>query len=246
MARQARIVVPGVAHHVTQRGNYQQDVFYSDGDYSEYLTLLSESADRYDLAVSAYCLMPNHVHLIATPAREESLAKALGRTHLMYAQHVHRRHGRLGHLWQSRFYSCPMDEAHAHNAAIYVEQNPVRAGLTAAPWEYPWSSAGAHCGENDDPYRLLDLRSWRKEMAVTKWRHTLVSVPDSDPTARSLLAHTRSGRPLGNDAFLDALEERLGHGVRIRRRGRPKGSADRIARKPRTGPDRSESGPTPQ
>ncbi|MBI2432596.1 MAG: transposase [Candidatus Hydrogenedentes bacterium] len=103
MARQARVVVPGAAHHVTQRGNYQQDIFFSEDDRRIYLRYLRESADRYDLSILAYCLMTNHIHLVAVPAREESLSKALARAHLLYAQHVHRLHQRVGHLWQSRF-----------------------------------------------------------------------------------------------------------------------------------------------
>ena len=103
MAREARIVLPGVAHHATQRGNYRQDVFFADDDRRVYLSYLKESAAQYGLVIWAYCLMANHVHLVATPETESSLSKALGRTHLMYAQYIHRLHGRLGHLWQSRF-----------------------------------------------------------------------------------------------------------------------------------------------
>ena len=127
MARQPRIVLPGVAHHVTQRGNNRQDVFFVDDDRRMYLSCLKESAALYGLEVFAFCLMTNHIHLVATPHTEDALARAIGPTHLMYAQYVHRLHRRLGHFWQNRFYSCPLDEAHAHNAAAYVELNPVRA-----------------------------------------------------------------------------------------------------------------------
>jgi putative transposase len=153
MGRQARIVIPGVAHHVTQRGNYRQDVFFTDDDRRVYLSYLRESAQLHGLAVSAYCLMTNHVHLVATPERGESLAKTMGRTHLMYAQYIHRLHGRLGHLWQNRFYSCPMDDDYTHNATAYVELNPVRAGMVEAASDYAWSSARAHCDLGGDPSR---------------------------------------------------------------------------------------------
>lgn len=136
------MVIPVVAHHVTQRGNYRQDVFFTEADRRVYRALLRESAKRHGLGVSAYCLMTNHVHLVMTPEREESLVKALGRTHLMYAQYIHRLHGRLGHLWQSRFYSCPLDNAHAHNAAAYVELNPVRAKMVKKAWDYVVQWAG--------------------------------------------------------------------------------------------------------
>ena len=120
MVRRARIVLPGVAHHVTQRGSNRQDVFFVDDDRRVYVSYLKESAARYGLSVLAYCLMSNHIHLVLTPETERSLSKALGRTHLMYAQYVHRLQGRSGPFWQSRYYSCPLDEAHAHNAAAYV------------------------------------------------------------------------------------------------------------------------------
>ena len=157
MVRHARIVLPGVAHHVTQRGNDRQDIFFGDGDRRQYLAYLRESAQREGVELSAYCLMTNHVHLVVTPEREDSLARALGRTHLLYAQYVFKAQGRSGHLWQSRFYSCALDEAHAHNAAAYVELNPVRAAMVSAPWEYAWSSAAGHCGVGGDHSGMLDF-----------------------------------------------------------------------------------------
>lgn len=230
MARQARIVVPGAAHHVTQRGNYRQDVFFTDDDRRVYLALLRESAGQYGLAVSAYCLMTNHVHLVVIPAEEASLAKALGRTHLMYAQYIHSLHARLGHLWQSRFYSCPMDAAHAHMAAAYVELNPVRAGMVKAPWDYAWSSAAVHCGSRRDSSGLLDLQSWFAQMPAPEWKATLDALTSNDATAERIRTHTRTGRPLGADSFLSKVETYLGRRVRAPRRGRPRGSTDRSPR----------------
>ncbi|MCP4639313.1 MAG: transposase [bacterium] len=234
MARQARVVVPGVAHHVTQRGNNGQDVFFVDDDYGVYLSYLKESAARYGLGVSAYCLMTNHVHLVATPETEESLSRTLGRTHLMYAQYVHRLHGRLGHFWQSRFYSCPLDDAHAHNAAAYVELNPVRAGMTARAWDYAWSSAAAHCGEGGDPSGALELGAWFDAMPATKWKKTLKAVAKSKGAVEGLRLHTRTGRPLGDDTFLSKVEALVGRRVRAVPRGRPKGSKDTKKRKRRS------------
>jgi putative transposase len=232
MARQARIVVPGAAHHVTQRGNNRQDIFFVDGDRRVYLCYLRESAVKYGLGVSAYCLMTNHVHLVVIPEREESLAKALGRAHLMYAQYVHRLHGRLGHFWQSRFYSCPMDDAHAHNAAAYVELNPVRAGLCGHAWEYPWSSAAVHCGDGQSP-GLLALDSWFRQMPPEEWKATLEAIGSSAETIECLRLHTRTGRPLGGDFFLSKLETLLNRRFRIVHTGRPKGSKDKSKRKRR-------------
>jgi len=132
---------------VAQRGNNRQDVFFVDDDRRVYVSYLKEGAARYGLSVLAYCLMSNHIHLVVTPETEGSLSKALGRTHPMYAQYVHRLNGRSGHFWQNRYYSCPLDEAYTHNVAAYVELNPVRAGTVKIPWDYAWLSAGAHCGK---------------------------------------------------------------------------------------------------
>ncbi len=219
---------------MTQRGNNAQDVFFVDDDRRVYLSYLKESAERCGVAVSAYCLMTNHVHLIVTPEKEDSLAKTLGRTHLMYAQYVHRLHGRLGHFWQSRFYSCPLDERQTQNAAAYVELNPVRAGMVSSAWDYAWSSAGAHCGEMGDPSGLLALSAWFEQVSVAQWRATLHAIAQSDGTVQRLRLHTRTGRPLGDDTFLSKVETLLGRRVRALPHGRPKGSTDKAKRKPRT------------
>jgi len=216
-------VLPGVAHHVTQRGNNRQDVFFVDDDRRVYLSYLKDSATRYGLAISAFCLMSNHIHLIAIPETEDALAKAVGRTHLLYAQYVNQLHGRLGHLWQSRFYSCPLDAAHAHNAAAYVELNPVRAGMAAHPWDYPWSSAGAHCGDGDDPFGILALHDWRGCMPAKEWKATLKAIDGSDDAVERLRSYTRTGRPLGDDTFLSKVETFLGRRVRPLPVGRQKG-----------------------
>lgn len=224
MSREARIVLPGVAHHVTQRGNNRQAVFFVEDDRRVYLAYLKESAERHGVSVSAFCLMTNHIHLVATPRTEESLAKALGRTHLMYAQYVHRLHGRSGHFWQNRFYSCALDEAHAHNAAAYIELNPVRAGLVGHAWDYAWSSAGAHCGVTGDPSGMLALDEWCRGMPLGEWKATLETIVGRGGAFEQLWRHTRTGRPLGDDAFLSQVEALLGRRVRPLPIGRPKGS----------------------
>lgn len=223
MARHARIVLPGVAHHVTQRGNNRQDIFFVDDDRRVYLSYLADSAGRCGLAISAFCLMTNHVHLVATPQTEDALAKALGRAHLMYAQYVHRLHGREGHFWQNRFYSCPLDEAHARNAAAYVELNPVRAGMAAHAWDYPWSSAGAHCGTQCAPAGLLTLEEWFERMPAKEWKATLKAIRASTMAVERLRLHTRTGRPLGDDVFLSQIETVLGRRIRPLPIGRQKG-----------------------
>ena len=157
MPRLARIVLKNVPHHITQRGNNHQNVFFVDDDRMVYLELLKDQSQRFGLDVLGYCLMTNHVHIIAVPVNDTALAKAIGRTHFLYTQYVNRMHSRSGHLWQNRFFSCPMDTLHLWKAMQYVETNPVRSGLVRKPWRYPYSSAAAHI-ENSDPTNILDMK----------------------------------------------------------------------------------------
>jgi putative transposase len=166
MPRSARAVRPGLPHHVTQRGNRRQVTFFCADDYRTYLRIMIGRCERHGLDIWAYCLMPNHVHLIAVPETEEALARAVGETHRIYATEINRRQGWQGHLWQARFSSTVMDEGYLLAAARYVERNPVRAELVAAPEKYPWSSARCHVEGTYDPLLseppLLDMvGDWR-------------------------------------------------------------------------------------
>ncbi len=232
MPRVARIVLPGVPHHVTQRGNNHQDVFFVDADREVYLNLLRDQSDRFGLKIVGYCLMTNHVHLVATPSDELSLAKAVGRTDFLYTQYVNRLHRRSGHLWQNRFYSCALDEVHLWRALCYVERNPVRARLVRLAWDYPWSSAGAHTGAAD-PSGLLDWAEWTDLWTPDKWRAELRSPEDAEGLSRIRLS-THRGRPLGSDSFISKLERRLGCRLRPLPVGRPKKATkkERARRKP--------------
>jgi putative transposase len=149
MSRMARVVLPGCWHHVTQRGNLRQAVFFEASDRQFYLELLRQNCLRFRVAIAGYCLMGNHVHLLAIPSRENGLAHALGRTHNDYARWLNLRRFHSGHLWQNRYYSCPLDEAHGWEALRYVELNPVRAGLVTCAADWPWSSARAHVSGTD-------------------------------------------------------------------------------------------------
>ena len=150
MARLARVVAPGVPHHVTQRGNRRQETFFGKADYRAYLELMAEWCGRCAVEIWAYCLMPNHVHLIATPKTQDGLRRAIGEAHRRYTRRVNGREDWTGHLWQGRFTSFPMDETHLLAAARYVELNPVRARLMKRAQDYPWSSARAHLAGGDD------------------------------------------------------------------------------------------------
>jgi len=221
MPRVARIVAPGFPHHIVQRGNNRQDVFFVDDDRRFYLSALGEQSRRCGLKVLAYCLMTNHVHLIAIPASVDSLHRAIGRTDFLYTQYVNRLHGRSGHLWQNRFYSCVLDEAHLLAALAYVERNPVRAKLAKRAWLYPWSSAKARI-DGVDRSRVLEETWWKEFTAGMDWQSFLTRPEDEKQTA-SLRLHTRVGRPLGTDSFLSKLEKSLGMRVRPLPRGWRKG-----------------------
>ena len=209
MARLARVVVPKIPHHVTQRGNRRQRVFFSSDDYQEYLRLMAEWCSSWDVEIWAYCLMPNHVHLIAVPARCECLRRAIGEVHRRYTRHINFREGWRGYLWQGRFASYPMDTMYLFTAARYIENNPVRTGLVAVPDDYEWSSAKAHVsGRDDDLVKVLPLLA-----KVSDWRAFLTQ-PLQKHESETLRRHVRTGRPLGSDSFIEDLERGLGRTLR--------------------------------
>jgi len=221
MPRIARIVIPDVAYHVTQRGNNRQDVFLKERGWEVYLEFLREYSRQFELHILGWCLMTNHVHLVAVPGRADSLALVIGRTDLRYTQYVNRLYRRSGHLWQNRFYSCALDERHAVAALRYVEQNPVRAKLCRVPWRYAWSSAAAHVGQGD-PWELLDLAAWGRDWTGEEWKRMLREGLDAKEMG-ALRRHTSRGRPLGSDSFVSKIESLIGRRVRALPSGRPKG-----------------------
>ena len=151
MPRLARLVVPDYPHHVTQRGARRQQTFFSSEDYRTYLSLLAEATLKSGVQVWAYCLMPNHVHLVVVPTTEDGLKNSFREVHRKYALKINRRSEWRGHLWQERYHSCVMDESHLLAAVRYIELNPVRAGICPEPEEWPWSSIHAHLGRKEDP-----------------------------------------------------------------------------------------------
>ena len=149
--RPPRLVVPGYAHHVTQRGVRKSPTFYDDSDHLVYIRILHEACADKAVQIHAYCLMPNHVHLIAIPSTEKGLSQVLRDAHTEYTMYFNAKHGFVGHAWQARPWIFVMDERHLWNAIRYVERNPVRARIVARAEDYRWSSAPAHCGARDDP-----------------------------------------------------------------------------------------------
>ena len=214
MARIARVIAPGFPHHITQRGNRRMPTFFRNEDYEAYLTLLAEWCRTCRVEVWAYCLMPNHVHLIAVPETPEGLRQAIGEAHRRYTRMINSRSGWSGHLWQGRFASFVMDESYLLAATRYVELNPVRAGLTADPFAWRWSSAAAHlAGQDDSLVKVAALL----EM-VGDWRQFLLESPAND-MMNDLRKHERTGRPLGRESFLQRLENTLSRVLRKQKPG---------------------------
>lgn len=159
MPRIARVVIPHVAHHITQRGVRSINIFDNSKDKKSYLNILSELSLEAQLEIHAYCLMDNHVHLLAVPKKEDSLRKVIGETHRLYTRMINFRKKVRGHLFQERFFSCPLDEAHYVATARYIERNPVRAKMCAKAWDYEFSSAKYHVGLKPDDI-LLTKKNW--------------------------------------------------------------------------------------
>ncbi|MBX3176796.1 MAG: transposase [Candidatus Hydrogenedentes bacterium] len=200
MPRTARIVLPGVPHHITQRGNNRQQVFFDDADHKAYLAMLREEALDHGFRILGYCLMPNHVHIVGIPARKASLARTVGAANFRYTVHAKRKYRRHGHLWQGRFYSCPMDENHTIRALCYVELNPVRAGMQSLAWEYTWSSAKAHSFSHAES-SLLNLERWRGRFTALEWREHLLETSGNTAFLNRIRYCTQKGRPLGDADF---------------------------------------------
>ncbi len=218
MARLPRVVIADVPHHVTQRGNARQVIFGGDPDRLAYLELLRQHCALYRLSLLGYCLMSNHVHLIVIPRTAHSLAQALKHTHGRYAAYWNARQSSSGHVWQGRFYSCPLDDSHLWTALRYVELNPVRAGMADAAAQWRWSSAAAHCGASFiDP--LLEMELWRKRWTAAEWRSYLAA-GESPVEVAALRQFTHTGRPLGSAAFVAELEQSTLRLLTPRKRGR--------------------------
>lgn len=216
MPRIARIVVPGLAYHITHRGNHREDIFYRRQDRWVYKKWLRRYCARHRLEIWAYCLMTNHVHLIAVAKLPDALALAIGRTHWRFAQWQNLRNGWSGHLWANRYFSTPLDEQHLWAAARYVERNPVRAGLVARAELYEWSSARSHAMGKPDAL-LSSSRPFPGH--IKNWSEWLTS-PTDPKTLDALRKNTLTGRPSGSAAFVQELESELNRALGKPQRGR--------------------------
>jgi putative transposase len=218
MPRTARIVIPGIPHHITQRGNRQMEIFFTDADRAFYKKLLREACERHQVSCAGWCFMTNHIHLILIPPASDSLRAVLSSVHTSYTQRLNLRLGLSGHLFQGRYASYPMDEAHFMAALRYVENNPVKAELVAQAEDWEWSSARAHIRQSDDgltsqTYLQRHYPNWRA-MLSKGWE----SGADANEDIELAL---QSGMPRGSDDWRAQLVSQFGLAVRGTQRGRP-------------------------
>ena len=221
MARLARVLAVDTPYHLTQRGNARRTVFETDSDRLVYMSLLQECAHLYRLDILGYCLMRNHVHLIALPRRLDSMPRVLRCAHGRYAAYLNARRAASGHLWQGRYYSCPMDENHLWTALRYIERNPVRAQMADQAESYLWSSARMHCNEGYSD-GLVDLEMWRNRWSAQEWREFLACASGAEEEAERIRQFTHNGRPLGTLDFVRRLEQGTGRLLTAGKGGRPR------------------------
>lgn len=223
MARLARVVVPGVPHHVSQRGNHREAVFFNDGDYRAYLELITSAAKATGTEIWAYCLMPNQVHFIMTPSHPDGLRATFAEAHRRYSARIHARLKLTGHLWQGRFSSAAMDERHLLAAARYLAMNPVVAGLVKRARDWKWASTRAQLAGTDD--------------AVVATGPILARIPDfakllkgveDEAATRALLNSRTTGRPVGAAEWVKALEAQTGRRLAAGKRG-PKRASQEVS-----------------
>jgi len=211
LGRIARIVIPNCPHHIIQRGNRRQPVFFCDSDRYLYLRILREQGIKAGIIFLAYCLMNNHVHLIAIPRFMESFARGIAEAHRKYTTIINIRKGWKGYLWQGRFISYPLDDRHLYSAVRYAENNPVRANLVENAEDYPWSSAPAHVYHTQN--RLLT--NIDEFLDINNWSSYLKEKEEAS-VIENLKKHERTGRPLGDEEFIKKLEDLSGRRLRPR------------------------------
>lgn len=226
MGRLPRVLIPGLPHHVVQRGHDLNAVFVETADYEYYLENLIEYKAQYDVSVYAYCLMTNHVHLILEPRAEGSaISSLMRRLSARQARRVNRLERRTGTLWSGRFKSSIIDTDRYLLACLrYVELNPVRAGIVSQPGDYRWSSYAQQVGMCNnvwiDPHPLAPGPESRRAECRRAYREFVAAAVPADEIA---LIRQASGRNqlTGDSRFTDEIERRTGIRVEFRGRGRP-------------------------
>lgn len=219
MPRKPRIVIPGIAHHIIQRGNNRQYIFSEDQDYKTYCFWTNQYAQKYGVSILAYCLMGNHVHFIVIPDSSDGLARMFNSIHMRYAQYMNRKRKTSGHLWQGRFFSCICEGEHLRQAMRYVEQNPVRAKMVLDPWNYAWSSARWHVGAGSERYIQTKAVSF---MDKREWKAYLKN--EEETINDKLRKATQKGLAFASDTFVARWEKKLNCILHELKAGRPQKS----------------------
>jgi putative transposase len=219
MPRAARFVIPGYPFHITHRGNNKEKIFQSDEDRRRYLYWFEEAKQKYGMRVISYCLMNNHVHFIAFAQDDTSFAKTINTAHLRYARYFNQKNDRVGHLWQGRYYSCILDNAHLLAALRYVERNPVRAKMVVKPWEWVWSSTREHL--DLEKQGIISLESMSSYVSVPSWKE-YIDIDDRPVDLLEIRRQTFSWRAWADDSFKELIEKRYGVQLRFNPKGRPK------------------------
>jgi putative transposase len=209
MPRINRIIIPDVPHHICHRGNNQQAIVHDDNDRLKYLSILKKSCDKRGLNILGYCLMDNHIHLVAVPSDENSLSSAIQVAHGDYARRFNYRYEIKGHLWEGRYYSCPLDDAHFIQALLYVDRNPVRAGMVKDLSKYRWSSIHIHTGKGD-PADLVKEYAWARIQELSDYKTQLLQEEDKMFVDRIRLS-TKYGQPAAIDKGIQELEAKSGY-----------------------------------
>jgi putative transposase len=215
MTRLPRLVLPGIPHHITQRGNRREKTFFEEGDYALYLDLLAQAAGQAHVEIWSYCLMPNHVHIIAVPSDEDGLRRTFRFVHRHYTGYINARLRTTGHLWQGRFSSVAMDEEHLHHAFRYIALNPVRARLVKRPEHWRWSSVAAHLARADDHVVKTSPALDR----VGDFGAFLGEDFDEAMSYAALRKAESVGRPGGSKAWLADMEAKTGLRLAPEKRG---------------------------
>lgn len=221
MPRQARVVFPNIPHHIIQRGNRREDVFFSDSDRKQYLEWLKEYCKEHKVEILAYCLMTNHIHLIAVPTTEDGLQKVLKPLHMRYAQKINRERGWKGHFWQGRYFSSPLDGEYLLFATRYIERNPIRVKKVRKAENYKWSSARGHCGAAQDDILTKKMKWLNKYEGIDNWRQWL-SIKEEKEKTDLIRRNTEKGIPTGSGRFIRRLEKLSDRVLEYRPIGRPR------------------------
>lgn len=226
MARLPRLTLPGYPHHVIQRGNNRQAIFASTADYETLLQMLDEHARKFQVAVHAYVLMSNHLHLLATPETADGIPQVMQALGRGYVRYFNQKQGRTGTLWEGRYKSTLIQaERYLLACMVYIDLNPVRAGLVSEPAEYAWSSHQHYLGRRTDklitPHPLyweLGNTPFAREMAYAD----LVRAGIGTQQQAALTDATARGWALGDPDYVADLQRRTERRVSRGRAGRPK------------------------